>query len=102
MRRRYIVAYDVADPQRLVRTFKTMLGYGDRVQHSVFLCDLSRIELIQMKTDLAEILDYAEDRILVVDIGPLEDGQGGTSGDGRIETIGMQLPTGGRRPSFVV
>lgn len=79
-----------------------MLGYGDRVQYSVFLCDLNRIEMIQMKSDLADILDYGEDRILVVDIGPRDEGQSGTSGDGRIETIGMQLPTGGRRPSFVV
>ena len=85
-----------------MRTFKTMLGYGDRVQYSVFLCDLNRIELIQMKSDLADILDYGEDRILIVDIGPLDEGQSGASGDGRIETIGMQLPTGGRRPSFVV
>lgn len=102
MRRRYLVAYDVADPQRLTRTFKAMLGYGDRVQYSVFLCDLSSIELIQMKTDLAEILDYGEDRILVVDIGPSEGAPGAALADGRIETIGMQLPTGGRRPSFVV
>ena len=102
MRRRYVVAYDVADPQRLVRTFKTMLGYGDRVQYSVFLCDLSRIEMIQLKTDLAEVLDYGEDRILIVDVGQSEGGPGGALDDARIETIGMQLPTGGRRPSFVV
>ena len=102
MRRRYLVAYDVADPQRLTRTFKTMLGYGDRVQYSVFLCDLGRIEMIQLKSDLADILDYGEDRILVVDIGPSEGGPGSALADGRIETIGMPLPAGGRRPSFVV
>ena len=97
------MAYDVADPQRLVRTFKTMLGYGDRVQYSVFLCDLSRTEMIQLKTDLAEVLDYGEDRVLIVDVGPSAGGpDGGGAGDARVETIGMQLPTGGRSPSFIV
>lgn len=96
------MAYDVADPQRLMRTFKTMLGYGDRVQYSVFLCDLSRTEMIQLKTDLAEVLDYGEDRVLIVDVGQSGGRQGGGAGDARVETIGMQLPTGGRSPSFIV
>ena len=41
MRNRYFVAYDVMDPARLARTYKKMLGYGDRVQYSVFICSLS-------------------------------------------------------------
>ena len=93
----YVVAYDVADPQRLARAYKTMLGYGDRVQYSVFQCSLSRIELTRLKESLAEFLNYAEDRVLVVDTGPSH----GT-GPGRIEAIGAALPTGGRRPSIVV
>lgn len=93
----YVVAYDVADPQRLTQAYKTMLGYGDHVQYSVFLCNLSRIELARLKESLAEILNYGEDRILVVDTGPSY----GT-GPGRIETIGAALPTGGREASFVV
>lgn len=97
VRNLYVIAYDVADPQRLTQTYKTMLGYGDRVQYSVFQCNLSRIELTRLKESLADVLNYAEDRVLVVDTGPSY----GT-GPGRIETIGAALPTGGRRPSFVV
>ena len=98
-RNRYIVAYDVADPKRLQQTYKVMLGYGDRMQYSVFVCDLSKIELTRLREDLADLLDYAEDRILFVDVGPsYADGS-----DGRIETIGARLQQGGgRRPSFVV
>ena len=69
-RNRYIVAYDVADPKRLQQTYKVMLGYGDRMQYSVFVCDLSSIELTRLREDLADLLDYAEDRILFVDVGP--------------------------------
>lgn len=97
-RNRYIIAYDVADPQRLMKTYKTMLGYGDRVQYSVFVCDLSAVELVRLRTDLDGLLDYAVDRILLVDIGPSY--RSGT--DGRVTVIGASLPSGGRRPSFVV
>ena len=98
-RNRYIVAYDVADSKRRQQTYKTMLGYGDRMQYSVFACDLSRVELTGLREDLADLLDYAQDRVLVVDVGPSY----GDASDGRIETIGVKLqPGGGRRPSFVV
>lgn len=93
----YVIAYDVTDPQRLARTYKTMLGYGDRMQYSVFQCNLSRIELTRLKENLAEFLKYDEDRILVVDIGPSY----GTAQE-RIETIGAAMESGGRRPSIVI
>lgn len=99
VRTRYIVAYDVADPQRLQQTYKTMLGYGDRMQYSVFTCDLSGIELTRLREDLADLLDYSQDRVLLVDVGPSY----GAGSDERVEAIGARLqPGGGRRPSFVV
>lgn len=98
-RNRYIVAYDVADPKRLRQTYKVMLGYGDRMQFSVFACDLSRIEMASLREDLADLLDYAQDRVLFVDVGPSY----GAGSDERVETIGVRLQQGGgRRPSFVV
>ena len=74
LRNRYFVCYDVSDPQRLIQTHKKMTGYGDPVQYSVFLCDLSEKEIVFMKEDLSGILNLNEDRILVVNIGPA-DGQ---------------------------
>ena len=44
MRRRYLVAYDVADAKRLKKTHRTMHGFGDPLQYSLFLCALSAIE----------------------------------------------------------
>ena len=98
-RNRFMVAYDVADPKRLQQTYKLMLGYGDRMQYSVFSCDLSAIEMTRLREDLADLLDYAEDRVLIVDVGPSY----GHGSDGRVETIGARLqPGGGRAPAFVV
>lgn len=98
-RNRYVVAYDVADPSRCTKTYKMMLGYGDRVQFSLFFCDLSRVELGRLREDLAGLLDYAEDRVLIVNVGPSY----GEGSDGRIEAIGAPLESGGgRSPSFIV
>ncbi len=46
MRTCYIVAYDMADPERLQRVHRTMRGYGDPLQYSVFRCMLSPSERI--------------------------------------------------------
>src|SRR5437870_5051974 len=46
MRTCYIVAYDIADPKRLQRVHRTMRGYGDPLQYSVFRCILSPSERI--------------------------------------------------------
>lgn len=85
MRNRYFVCYDVTDPQRLTHTYKKMNGYGDPVQYSVFVCDLNDKEIIIMQEDLEEILNLAEDRLLVINMGPAE-----KSSD-RITTMGMPL-----------
>jgi len=37
----WVVCYDVVDDRRRYRIMKTMTGYGDRVQYSVFECELN-------------------------------------------------------------
>lgn len=68
-RRRYLIAYDIAHPRRLRLTCKVMEGYGDRLQYSVFLCDLSGAELAQWERDIRPILDLSEDSIVIIDLG---------------------------------
>lgn len=46
-----------------------MEGYGDRLQHSVFLCDLSAMELAQWERRIRPELDLGEDSIVVIDLG---------------------------------
>ena len=71
MRNRYIVAYDVSDAKRLRRTFKKMNGFGDPLQYSVFVCDLSTKERVILEEALTEIINLKEDGVLIVDIGPV-------------------------------
>ena len=95
MRNRYLVCYDVADPKRLRRTHSKMLGYGDPVQFSVFECELSRQEIAIMRSDLADILNMSEDRVLIADLGPTDKGR-------RAEYIGVALPRAGREIAIVI
>jgi len=83
MRNRYLVCYDVRDPQRLAKTYKKMNGYGDPVQYSVFICELGAKELVFMKEDLSEVLNLEEDRAMIVDMGPA-----GRQADRKVTTMG--------------
>ncbi len=69
-RNRVVVCYDVRDPVRLRRTHDTMLGYGDPLQYSVFLCELSRAERVLMETALRRVVSLREDSVIMIDLGP--------------------------------
>lgn len=72
MRRRYLVCYDISDPVRLRRVHKKMKGFGEALQYSVFCCELTAREKVEMDRELGEIIHHKEDRILVVDLGSAE------------------------------
>ena len=70
MRKTYIVCYDIADPKRLRKVFKTMRAWGDHLQYSIFECQLTRMELVRLKGRLSDIIHHTEDQVLFVDLGP--------------------------------
>lgn len=72
MRHRYLVAYDVSNAKRLRRVHKKMCGFGESLQYSVFQCALSDVELTLMREAIGAIINHAEDRVMIVDIGPLD------------------------------
>lgn len=72
MRHVYLVTYDISDPRRLRRVYRTMRGFGQHLQLSVFQCDLTPTARIQMIAVLAAAIDHEEDQILIFDLGPTE------------------------------
>lgn len=68
----FIVSYDVTDPKRWRRVYRTMRGYGVWVQLSVFQCRMSKIRLLQMEAALSEIVNRQEDHVLMLDLGPAD------------------------------
>lgn len=77
MRNVYLIAYDIRDPKRWRQIYRIMCGAGDPVQYSVFRCELTDVELHRIQTALWSELNLNEDRIMVVDLGPI-DGRGDT------------------------
>lgn len=84
MRHTYIVCYDIRDDKRLRRVFKTCRNFGTHLQYSVFECDLSEMEKIQLQTELSNIINHREDQVLFIHLGPAE-----SRGTHKIEAIGL-------------
>jgi CRISPR-associated protein Cas2 len=71
-RRRYLYAYDVADDKRRTRVYGTLVDFGDHVQYSVFICDLTARERVELDGRLSEAIHHREDQVLAVDLGPAD------------------------------
>ena len=67
---RYIVSYDITEPRRLKQVYKTLRGFGDHLQYSVFRCDLSRRELAELVAAVDALIHHDNDQVLIVDLGP--------------------------------
>lgn len=84
-RRRYLVMYDIRDEGRLRRVHDVVRSFGEAFQYSVFLCDLSERELIQLKWKLGDAMDHRADSVAILDLG-------GTHGDAdsRFQFLGVR------------
>ena len=70
--RLFIVTYDISDQKRWRRVFKTMHGYGEWLQLSVFQCRLSPRRRAELETRLRELVKNGEDHVLLIDVGPAD------------------------------
>lgn len=70
--RTYIVTYDIADSRRWRRVFKTMNGFGEWLQLSVFQCRLSKRRRAELEARLRDLIKVGQDHVLVIDIGPAD------------------------------
>lgn len=72
MRNTFLVCYDISNDLRLRRVHKTMCGFGDRLQYSVFECKFSPTDLARCRHALEKLIHHREDQVLFVDLGPVE------------------------------
>ena len=70
--RLYVVAYDVASPKRWRRVQKAIRRLCRRSQLSVFVCRGTPARLARLEGTLRRELDLAEDRLMILDLGPAE------------------------------
>ncbi len=69
MRAAYLVAYDIAEPKRWRRVYRLLMGHGDPLQLSIFVCWLSLTERKLMEESLTTMLNLKEDRLLFAELG---------------------------------
>jgi len=69
-RHHFLISYDVSNDKRRTRIFETLQDYGDHTQFSVFLCNLDEAEMASLRGLLEPLVNYAQDQVLIVDLGP--------------------------------
>ena len=94
--RLYFVVYDIGDPKRWRMVFKTMHGYGDWVQLSVFQCRLTRVRHAELIADMDNIIHHDDDHVVIIDIGPAD------SVEPRVVSLGKRGYTPVEREPIIV
>ena len=92
----FVVSYDIMDQKRLQKIHKTMKGFGEPIHYSVFRCNLTPKGRMEMKVALYKLLKHDEDRIMIIDLGPVD----GRVAD-RIEFMGVH-PEEMKRKAIIV
>lgn len=66
----YLVAYDVCNPRRLHKVCRYLSGYKVDGQKSVFEIWVTPGELKQIRADLDDLMEPAEDRLHILALDP--------------------------------
>ena len=67
---RFLVTYDIRHARRLKRVHDIVVDHGERLQYSVYVCDLTRQELVALKAALRSAMHLDEDHVAIFDLGP--------------------------------
>jgi len=87
MRSRYILCYDIRDDGRLRRRAKVAERWGNRLQYSVFICDLTPVERARLESELRGVVDARIDMTFLIEIGPP-----GRSSERRFHWVTTRIP----------
>ena len=68
----YVVSYDIREQKRLSRVHRAMLGFGEPVHYSVFICHLTELGRVELVSGLSDLIDAERDRVMIIDMGPAD------------------------------
>lgn len=57
---RWLISYDVSSDKHRQKIAKTLLDYGERVQFSVFECDINEKELKRLVSKLTKLIENSD------------------------------------------
>ena len=58
-----VIAYDIPDDKRRTRVAKTLEGYGERMQYSLFECRISKVQYLRLRARLEEVVEAEDDEV---------------------------------------
>jgi CRISPR-associated protein Cas2 len=73
MRFHYVVSYDIRDPKRLRAVHRIVRDFGDRLQYSVFTCQLGEKDLAVLRARLHDAIHHGEDQVVFFNLGRVTD-----------------------------
>lgn len=59
----YVVAYDISSNKRRTKVHKTLSGYGQWTQFSLFECHLNDKQYLELRHKLDDILEHQQDSV---------------------------------------
>jgi len=80
----YVIAYDIPSDRRRTRVHKTLCGFGQWTQYSLFECHLTDRELLTLRDKLDNILEPEEDSLRFYPLC--------TACLAKVETVGSDKP----------
>jgi CRISPR-associated protein Cas2 len=80
----YVIAYDIPNDRRRTKVHKTLCGFGQWTQYSLFECHLTEKELIALRGKLDPLLKPQEDSVRFYPLC--------AACVARVETIGSEKP----------
>jgi len=80
----YIIAYDIPSDKRRTKIHKTLCGFGEWTQYSLFECFLTKKDLIRLQAKLDDILNPEEDSLRMYPLC--------NACQNRVQTIGSAAP----------
>lgn len=66
--KRYLAAYDIKDPKRLLKISKVFSCYGVRVQKSLFEIECTEQVIQDIRKEIKEIIDTQKDCVAFIEI----------------------------------
>jgi CRISPR-associated protein Cas2 len=59
----FMISYDIVEDKKRLKLMKFLIDYGDRVQKSVFECNLSPETFKMLRAGVEKIIDKRKDRV---------------------------------------
>jgi len=66
---RYLISYDIADPERLRKVHAVVKACACRVQDSVYEALMSEKERVLLEERLKRVVNQKEDQVIFLDLG---------------------------------